>query len=58
MTTEPQTAPLTTLLGAPTTPHRPSDVEAERYYCSDCGHEVQHDGDAWFHEDERYNPDD
>jgi len=48
--------PLTTFLGAPIEPHRVDGVEAERYYCSTCGQDVQHDGDAWFHVDVRYEP--
>jgi hypothetical protein len=48
---------LLTYMGQPIKPHRPSFVEAEHYYCSDCGLEVgTEDGDFWFHLDLSYEP--
>lgn len=55
--TEPDdaTKPLTTWLGQPVAPHAVDGVEAERYYCSKCGREVDNEAGDWFHVDERYN---
>lgn len=47
---------LTAFLGEPTEPHEVSGVEYAVIVCDKCGHEVDGDGDAWWHHDPKYEP--
>jgi hypothetical protein len=45
---------LRTYMGQPVAPHIVSGVECVTIVCDRCGHEVDGDGESWWHRDQRY----
>jgi hypothetical protein len=50
------TDPLLTYMGEPVEPHEVPYPEFVQVVCSKCGHDVDMDGEVWYHVDAKYEP--